>query len=220
MGAMNDRVLLFIPPRAFVAELKKAPVDRPKGESTAADHLYWPTPQVSAYYDVAFNTKRPPHFDEFWERYIQLNDADYKKAQPFVRQAMKVRGWHHYCSQIREHYLFGQCVELTVFDSVVKHEALDLNSNVDLIVTKNDVTLGIALHTPTRNSQHWDQNIKPYRVKEDQHFGGAFLDVTWSFDEAVYIGGVYLPNPVLSERIKSHVFGLIAPEQGTLGGLQ
>jgi hypothetical protein len=122
---------------------------------------------VYPFYSFVLREDRVPTQDEYWRDYCSKNKEFLNKLKLTTQQklGLKARVFRTYPSLVRDIHMGATLREHKDFDDVFYNETLDVEYGVDLVVVKNNKSLGLNLFTNTKNSIEAREK-KQYRPKK------------------------------------------------------
>lgn len=122
---------------------------------------------VYPFYSFVLREDRVPTQDEYWREYCSKNKEFLNKLKLTTQQklGLKARVFRTYPSLVRDIHMGAIMRECKDFDDIFYNETLDVEYGIDLVVVKNNKSLGLNLFTNTKNSIEAREK-KQYRPKK------------------------------------------------------
>lgn len=186
-------------------QISKMSLKFPKEKDDEVEnHLKFPM-FVDPFYDFIKTEQKLPTQEEFWLYYCKKN-VDYLESLNLIKpkkDALKARIYRTYPSLIRDIHFACLLRDSKLFSTVMYNRDYDYKYGIDLILVKDNKTIGLNLFTDTRRAQH-ARTLKLYRPKKPVTF--QCYDIPISLNTNNKLGDFYLYNEEHIKYILEKIF--------------
>lgn len=160
---------------------------------------------VDSFYDFIKIKQTLPTQEEFWLYYCKKN-LNYLKSLNLIKPkkiALKARIYRTYPSLIRDIHFACLLRDSKLFSTVMYNRDYDYKYGIDVILVKDNKTIGLNLFTDTSRARY-ARNLKHYRPKQPVKF--QCYDIPIRLNPNNKLGNFYLYNKEHVEYILYKIF--------------